>query len=62
MLDYLGSPEILARDVMVLIAEAEPNKWRHRMLQDQRRVFLANVRRRQSSVSVARLPYHLADD
>ena len=62
MLDYLGSPEIVDRDVMVLIPEVEPNKWRHRILQNQRGVILANVLRRRSSVSVARLPYHLAYD
>jgi hypothetical protein len=50
------------RDVMVLIPEVEPDKWRHRVLQNQRGVIFADVLRRRSTVSVARLPYHLADD
>ncbi len=62
MLDYLGSPEILDRGVMVLTPEVEPNKWRHRILQNQRGVILADVLRWRSTVSVARLPYHLVGD
>lgn len=62
MLDYLRSPEIGHRDVMVLIPEVEPRKWRHRILQNQRGVILANVLRRRSTVTVARIPYHLAEN
>jgi amino acid transporter len=62
MLDYLCTPELQDRDVMVLIPEVEPRKWRHRILQNQRGVILANVLRRRSRVSVARMPFHLTDE
>ena len=62
MLDYLGSAEIRDRQVMVLIPEVEPRKWRHRLLQNQRGVVLANVLRRRTNVNVARVPYRLTRD
>jgi hypothetical protein len=62
MLDYLGSPEIRDRQVMVLIPEVEPRKLRHRLLQNQRGVVLANVLRRRTNVNVARVPYRLTRD
>jgi len=62
MLDYLGSAEIRDRQVMVLIPEVEPRKWRHRLLQNQRGVVLANVLRRRTNVTVARVPYRLTRD
>jgi amino acid transporter len=62
MLDYLGSPDIRDRRVMVLIPEVEPRKFRHRLLQNQRGVVLANVLRRRTNVTVARLPFRLTAD
>ncbi len=62
MLDYLGSTEIRDRQVMVLIPEVEPRKWRHRLLQNQRGIVLANVLRRRTNVNVARVPYRLTQD
>ncbi|MHB1519455.1 MAG: APC family permease [Acidimicrobiales bacterium] len=62
MLDYLGSTEIRDRQVMVLIPEVEPRKWRHRLLQNQRGIVLANVLRRRTNVNVARVPYRLTED
>jgi hypothetical protein len=61
MLMYLGSPEITSRDqVLVLIPEVEPRKWVHRVLHNQRDVILAEVLRRHSDVTVARLPFRLS--
>jgi hypothetical protein len=62
ILEYLRSPEIQGRDVMVLIPEVEPRKWRYQVLQNQRGVILAGVLRRRSTVTVARLPFHLAEN
>jgi hypothetical protein len=62
MLEYLGSAEIGGRQVMILIPEVEPRKLRHRLLQNQRGVVLANVLRRRTNVNVARIPYRLARD
>ncbi|MGC8465021.1 MAG: APC family permease [Acidimicrobiales bacterium] len=61
-LEYLRSPRLRDRQIMVLIPEVEPRKWRHRLLQNQRGVVLANVLRRQSNVNVARVPYRLSSD
>ncbi len=61
-LAYLRSPQLRDRQIMVLIPEVEPRKWRHRLLQNQRGVVLANVLRRQSNVNVARVPYRLSSD
>jgi hypothetical protein len=63
MLDYLGSPAIRAHGrILVLIPEVEPRKLRHRLLQNQRDVILANVLRRRIDVSVARVPFRLYRD
>jgi amino acid transporter len=62
VLEYLGSAEIRDREVMVLIPEVEPRKWRHRLLQNQRGSILADVLRRRSTAAVARVPYHLVKD
>lgn len=63
MLQFLGSPEIQARgQVLVLIPEVEPRKWRHRLLQNQRDVILANVLHRRTDVIVARVPFRLRQD
>jgi hypothetical protein len=63
MVDYLCSPEMKARPhVLVLIPEVEPQKWRHRLLQNQRGVILANVLRRHSDVDVGLAPFHLSRD
>jgi amino acid transporter len=62
LLQYLGSAEMRDRDVMVLIPEVEPHDWRHRLLQDQRGIILANVLRRRSNVDVARIPFRLTND
>ena len=63
MLSFLGSPEIRAYgQVLVLIPEVEPRKWRHRLLQNQRDVILANVLRRRTDVIVARVPFRLHQD
>jgi hypothetical protein len=63
ILDYLGSPEIRAhRQVLVLLPEVEPSKWRHRILQNQRDIILADGLRRHSNVNVASVPFRLTDD
>jgi len=63
MLEYLRSlPVAENRHVLVLIPEVEPRKWRHQILQNQRGLILANVLRRQSDVTVARMPFTLAKD
>ena len=63
MLEYLGRPEIRdRRQVLVLIPEVEPHKWRHQLLQNQRGVILANVLRRRSFVVVARVPFPITED
>lgn len=60
LLAYLGSPPFRDRpSVVVLIPEVEPRKWRHRLLQNQRGIILANVLRRRSNVTVARFAFHL---
>ncbi len=46
--------------VLVLIPEVEPRKWRHQVLQNQRGILLANALRRHSDVNVARVPYRLS--
>jgi amino acid transporter len=62
-LEYLERPKIRAcHQVLVLIPEIEPSKWRHRVLQNQRDIILANVLRRQTEVIVARLPFRLSGD
>ena len=62
VLAYLGSAEVRHRNVLVLIPEVEPRKWRHRLLQNQRGAILAAVLRRRSTAAVGRVPYHLAKD
>jgi hypothetical protein len=49
-----GHPQVL-----VLIPEIEPKKWRHQLLQNQRGILLANALRRHSDVNVARMPFRL---
>jgi hypothetical protein len=49
-----GHPQVL-----VLIPEIEPRKWRHQLLQDQRGILLANALRRRCDVNVARMPFRL---
>jgi amino acid transporter len=63
MVKYLCSPQIQARpQVLVLIPEVEPRKWRHRLLQNQRGVILANALRRHTHVNVGRAQFHLTRD
>jgi hypothetical protein len=63
MVKYLCSPQMKARpQVLVLIPEVEPRKWRHRLLQNQRGVILANALRRRTEVNVGRAPFHLTRD
>jgi amino acid transporter len=63
MLDYINAPEIDDRpQVLVLIPELEPQKWRHKILQNQRGILLANALRRRSDVKVARMPYRLTGE
>jgi hypothetical protein len=63
MLEYLRSPKLRARaSILVLIPEVEPRKWRHQLLQNQRGIILANVLRRRSDVTVARMAFHLEKD
>jgi len=58
MLAYLES---LGRgsEVLVLIPDIEPRKWRHQLLQNQRGIILANALRRHSDATVARVPFRL---
>ena len=48
------------QQLLVLIPEVEPKKWRHELLQNQRGLILANALRRHSDVNVARVPYRLS--
>ncbi len=50
-----GHPQLL-----VLIPEVEPRKWRHQLLQNQRGILLANALRRHCDVNVARVPFPLS--
>ncbi len=60
MLDYLCSPPISdVPQVLVLIPELEPGKLRHKLLQNQRGIVLANQLRRHTDVKVGRMPYRL---
>ncbi len=62
IVSYVNSPEVRAQGrVVVLIAEIEPQRWRHRVLQNQRGLILANRLRRQSDAVVARLPLRLRE-
>ena len=63
MLAYLRSPQLQARSsVLFLIPEVEPRKWRHRLLQNQRGIILANVLRRRTDVTVARIAFRLEEE
>jgi amino acid transporter len=60
VIDWLCSPPIEGREqVLVLIPEVEPRKLRHKLLQNQRGIVLANQLRRHSDVKVARMPFRL---
>jgi amino acid transporter len=60
MLDYLCSPPMSdVPQVLVLIPELEPGKLRHKLLQNQRGIVLANQLRRHTDVKVGRMPYRL---
>ena len=60
VIDLLCSPPIEGRSqVLVLIPEVEPEKWRHKILQNQRGIVLENVLRRHSDVKVIRMPFRL---
>jgi amino acid transporter len=62
IVSYVSSPEVKAEGrVVVLIAEIEPQKWRHQVLQNQRGLILANRLRRQTDAVVARLPLRLQE-
>ena len=50
------------QEVLLLIPEVEPRKWRHQVLQNQRGIIIANVIRRRCNVTVARVPFHLERD
>ena len=63
MVKYLCSPQMQARaQVLVLIPEVEPRRWRHRLLQNQRGVILANALHRHTEVKVGRAPFRLTRD
>lgn len=63
MLRYLHADPIASRSqVLVLIPEVEPRKWRHQLLQNQRGILLANALRRSCNVNVARIPFRLRDE
>jgi len=63
LLGYLRSSiHDASRRVLVLIPEVEPRKLRHQLLQNQRGLILASVLRRQSDVTVARMPFRLHGD
>jgi hypothetical protein len=60
IVEYVSSSEVRGQGrVVVLIAEIEPQKWRHQVLQNQRGLILANRLRRQTDAVVARLPLRL---
>jgi amino acid transporter len=62
IVSYVCSPEVRAHGrVVVLIAEIEPQKWRHEVLQNQRGLILANRLRRKTNAVVARLPLRLEE-
>jgi amino acid transporter len=47
--------------LLVLIPEVDPKKWRHQLLQNQRGIILANALRRHSDVDVLRVPFRLSE-
>ncbi len=60
---YLCAPAMRAhRQVLVLIPEVDPEKLRHKLLQNQRGIVLANLLRRHTDAKVARMPYRLSDE
>jgi amino acid permease-like protein len=63
MLDYLNAPAVDERpQVLVLIPEVEPRRWRHKILQNQRGIVLANALRKHTDVKVARMPYRIVQE
>ena len=50
------------RQVLVLLPEVEPSKWRHRILQNQRDIILADALRPHGNVNVASVQFRLTDD
>ena len=63
MLAFIRSLQSSGRgSLLVLIPEVEPQKRRHRILQNQRGIVLANVLRRHSDVTVARIAFKLRRD
>ena len=47
--------------LLVLIPEVDPKKWRHQLLQNQRGIILANALCRHSDVDVLRVPFRLSE-
>ena len=62
MVAYLDDLERLRHtQLLVLIPEVEPKKWRHQLLQNQRGIILANALRRHSDVNILRMAFRLSD-
>lgn len=60
MVEFLQSAAVRAEpEVLVVIPEVTPRKWRHQVLQNQRGIVLANVLRRKCDAQVVRIPYRL---
>jgi len=61
ILEYIELARQGDRNIVVLIPEVEPRKWRYRILQNQRGLLLGAVLRARTDVLVCTLPYRLKD-
>jgi len=59
ILEYVEQARQGGRQIAVLIPEVEPQKWRYRILQNQRGLLLATMLRARTDVLVCTLPYRL---
>jgi amino acid transporter len=60
LLSYLATPDVSSHpNVVVLIGEIEPRKFRHRLLLNQRGAILAAALRRHSDAAIATFPFRL---
>ena len=59
ILEYVEQAQHGGRQIAVLIPEVEPQKWRYRILHNQRGLLLATMLRARTDVLVCTLPYRL---
>jgi hypothetical protein len=59
VVDYVRQAQQVGRQVAVLIPEAQPRRWRYRILQNQRGLLLATVLRASTDVVICTIPHRL---